>query len=129
MWVQILRNKYIQSKTLTQVTVRPNDSPFWKGLMRTKATFFHRTIFIIGNGNSTRFWEDTWLGEMPLATKYRSIYNIVQRKETYVAIILQSNPLNIQFRRSLVGDRWEPWLHLARRLMDAHLSDEPDSIN
>ena len=59
MWVQILRNKYLQSKTLAQVTVRPNDSPFWKGLMRTKATFFHRTKLIIGNGNLTRFWVDT----------------------------------------------------------------------
>ena len=28
-WAQILRNKYVQSKTLSQVTVRPTDSPFW----------------------------------------------------------------------------------------------------
>ena len=33
MWAQILRNKYLHSKTLAQVTVRPTDSPFWKGLM------------------------------------------------------------------------------------------------
>ena len=32
-WARILRNKYLQSKTLSQVTVRPTDSPFWKGLM------------------------------------------------------------------------------------------------
>ena len=32
-WAQILRAKYLQSKTLSQVTVRPTDSPFWKGLM------------------------------------------------------------------------------------------------
>ena len=67
MWVQILKNKYLQSKTLAQVTVRPNNSPFWKGLMRTKKPFFQRVKFNIGNGNATRFWEDTWLGEMPLA--------------------------------------------------------------
>ena len=36
MWAQILRNKYLHSKTLAHVTVRPNDSPFWKGLMRVK---------------------------------------------------------------------------------------------
>ena len=33
MWSQILRNKYLQSKSLAQVTIRRNDSPFWKGLM------------------------------------------------------------------------------------------------
>uniref|UniRef100_A0A453PKH5 Reverse transcriptase zinc-binding domain-containing protein n=1 Tax=Aegilops tauschii subsp. strangulata TaxID=200361 RepID=A0A453PKH5_AEGTS len=96
----------MQSKTLAQVTARPNDSPFWKGLMRTKDLFFRRTKFILGNGMTTRFWEDTWLGETPLATQYPSLYNIVQRKELYVGIVLQSTPLNIQFRRSLVGDRW-----------------------
>ena len=114
--------------TLTQVTVRLNDSPFWKGLMRTKAAFFHRTKFIIENGNSTRFWEGAWLGETPLATQYSSLYNIVQRKELML-LVLQSNPLNIQFRRSLVGGRWDAWLHLVRRLMDVHLSDEVDSIH
>uniref|UniRef100_A0A453IS93 Reverse transcriptase zinc-binding domain-containing protein n=1 Tax=Aegilops tauschii subsp. strangulata TaxID=200361 RepID=A0A453IS93_AEGTS len=61
MWSQILRNKYLHSKTLAQVTIRPNDSPFWKGLMRTKDLFFRRIKFVIGNGMSTRFWEDTWL--------------------------------------------------------------------
>ena len=72
--------------------------------MRTKATLFHKTKFIIGNDNLTRFWKDTWLGDTPLATQYPSLCNIVHRKEAYVATILQSNPLNIQFQRSLVGD-------------------------
>uniref|UniRef100_A0A8I6YB15 Reverse transcriptase domain-containing protein n=1 Tax=Hordeum vulgare subsp. vulgare TaxID=112509 RepID=A0A8I6YB15_HORVV len=67
MWVQILRNKYLQQKTLAQVTARPGDSLFWKGLMRSKTVFFNRTRFIIGNGESTRFWKDTLLGEEPLA--------------------------------------------------------------
>ena len=63
-WAQILRSKYLQSKTLSEATVRPTDSPFWKGLMRVKVAFFNRTKFIVGNGNTTRFWENTWLGEM-----------------------------------------------------------------
>jgi hypothetical protein len=97
--------------------------------MRMRAAFFHRTKFIIGNGNTTRFWEDTWLGETPLATQYPSLYNSVQHKDAYVTTILQSIPLNIQFRRSLVGERWDSWLHLVRRLMDVQLSDEPDMIH
>ena len=28
MWIQILRNKYLNSRTLAQATIRPNDSPF-----------------------------------------------------------------------------------------------------
>uniref|UniRef100_A0A452Z2C2 Reverse transcriptase zinc-binding domain-containing protein n=1 Tax=Aegilops tauschii subsp. strangulata TaxID=200361 RepID=A0A452Z2C2_AEGTS len=46
----------------------------------------------------------------------------------YVATVLQSIPLNIQFRRTLVGNRWEAWLHLVRRLMDVQLSQQPDQL-
>ena len=95
--------------------------------MRTKATFFQRVKFLVGNGNTTRFWEDTWLGETPLALQYPSSYSIVQRKEDYAAIVLNSTPLNIQFRRSLVGERWNAWLHMVRRL-EVHLSDQVDTI-
>ena len=41
--------------------------------------------------------------DTPLAVQYLSLYNIVQRKEDYVAIILNLVSLNIHFRRSLVG--------------------------
>jgi hypothetical protein len=33
-WQELLRNKYLHSKTLSQVSAQPFDSPFWKGLMR-----------------------------------------------------------------------------------------------
>ena len=54
-WAQILRSKYLQTKTLSQVTVRPTDSPFWKGLMKVKLSLFNRTKSIVGDGASTRF--------------------------------------------------------------------------
>src|SRR3989337_3230430 len=85
MWAQILRNKYLQTKTLSQVTVRPTDSPFWKGLMKVKQSMFNRTKFLIGDGTSTRFWEDTWLGEIPLSIQYPSLYRIAQRRDVVVA--------------------------------------------
>ena len=97
--------------------------------MRKKVMFFRRAKFFVGNGMTTRFWEDTWLGETPLALQYPSLYNIVQCKEDYVATVLNSVPLNIQFRRSLVGERWNAWLHLVRRLMDVQLSDQADTIS
>ncbi|EMS49590.1 U-box domain-containing protein 4 [Triticum urartu] len=127
-WAQILRNKYPHAKILAQVTVRPSDSPFWKGLMRVKQLFFNKTRFIVGNGANTRFWEDTWLGDNPLALQYPTLYNIVQRREAYVATVLQSTLLNISFRRMLVGNRWEAWLHLVRHFMDVQLSQQPDQL-
>uniref|UniRef100_A0A453NP52 Uncharacterized protein n=1 Tax=Aegilops tauschii subsp. strangulata TaxID=200361 RepID=A0A453NP52_AEGTS len=56
------------------------------------------------------------------------LYNIVQHKEDYVGAVFQTIPLNIQFRRALVGERWNAWLHLVRRLIDVQLSDLPGSM-
>ena len=89
-------------------------------------SFFRRVKFLVGNGMSIRFWEDTWLGETLLAVQYLTLYNIVQRKEDYVGTVFQMIPLNIQFRRALVGERWNAWMHLVRRLIDVQLSDHPD---
>src|SRR4051812_26739460 len=97
--------------------------------MRMKDLFFCRVKFLVGHGMSTRFWEDTWLGETPLAIQYPTLYNIVQRKEDYGGTVFQSIPLNIQFRRSLVGERWNSGMHLVRRLIDVQLSDQPDSLH
>jgi hypothetical protein len=33
-----LKEKYLSSKTLGQVEVKPGDSPFWQGLMEVKKT-------------------------------------------------------------------------------------------
>ena len=56
-WEELLRNKYLHTKPLSQVTAKPTDSSFWKGLMAVKDEFFSRGRFAIGNGLSTRFWK------------------------------------------------------------------------
>jgi hypothetical protein len=45
MWQQLLYNKYLKNKTLSQVEAKPNDSQFWKGLMHIKTKFFNRVFF------------------------------------------------------------------------------------
>jgi hypothetical protein len=59
--------------------MKPTDSPFWKGLMKVQDEFLSRGSFTMGNGEDTRFWEDTWLGNKSLAQQYPSLYNIVHR--------------------------------------------------
>jgi hypothetical protein len=113
-WQELLRNKYLHSKSLSEVTMKPTDSPFWKGLMKVKEAFFSRGSFDVGNGEDTRFWEDAWLGNKPLAVQYPYLYNIVQIKNVSISIVLNQNPLNIAFRRTLTGNRWNMWLHLVQ---------------
>ena len=126
-WQELLQNKYLQSKTLAQVEAQPTDSPFWKGLMRVKDDFFSRGSFVVGNGETTRFWEDTWLGNSPLMNQYPLLYNIVQNQHASVHDVLHNAPpLNIGFRRALVGNKWDMWSHLCLRLMQVTLNNVPD---
>jgi hypothetical protein len=66
----------------------------------------------VGSGVDTRFWEDISLREVSLAYQYAILYNIVQRKEVCFPSVLSQIPLNISFRRSLVGTKWVAWLYL-----------------
>jgi hypothetical protein len=58
-----------------------------------------------------------------LAEQYSSLFNIVQRKQVYVANILNQNLLNITFRCSLSDNLW---LQLVQHLMMVHLNNEKD---
>ena len=124
----MLHKKYLYSKMLAQVQPKATDSPFWKGIMGVKTEFFKHIRFSLGNGDGICFWEDTWLGQNPLSDQYPSLYNIVRHKNVLVANVLDSGQVNIQFRRSLVGDKWTDWLNLVERLMPISLTTEPDSL-
>jgi hypothetical protein len=43
-WQELLYNKYLRNKSLSQVTAKPTDSPFWKGLMGVKDDFSREDI-------------------------------------------------------------------------------------
>ena len=73
-------------------------------------------------GMNTRLWEDTWLGDNPLAEQYPSLYNIAHRTNVSVSEVMSTIQLNKGFRRALMGNKRERWLHLVQRLMDVHLS-------
>jgi hypothetical protein len=123
-WQELLQNKYFKEKTLSQVDAKPTDSPFffWKGLMNIKDDFFMRG----GDEQNTRFWEDAWLGNIPLCEQYPSLYRVVNRANVSVVHVMGVTPLNIGFRRALLDDRWDRWVHLVTRIMGVQLSDDND---
>ena len=97
--------------------------------MKVKEDFFSRGSFRVRNGETTRFWEDTWLGNTPLKDQYPLLYNIVQHQNVSIHDVFHNSaPLNIGFRRALVGNKWDMWSHLCVRLMDVTLTDEPDEF-
>ncbi|WVZ66203.1 hypothetical protein U9M48_015460, partial [Paspalum notatum var. saurae] len=79
-WQQLLRNKYLKNKTLSQVERKPGDSHFWSSLMGVKSQFLNLGSFILKN-----------------------------ETQATVAEVLSSSPLNVSFRRSLVGNKLRDW--------------------
>jgi hypothetical protein len=60
----------VKVKPLIMVEKKQDDSYFWKGLLKVKDTVYKFCRKKIGNGNRTSFWNDTWLGDSPLATQF-----------------------------------------------------------
>ena len=60
--------------------------------MRFKDIFFSRGTFKLGDGQNTRFWENTWLADTPLQSQYPPLYNIVQRKNVNDHNVHSSTP-------------------------------------
>jgi hypothetical protein len=124
----MLKKKYLKGRTLSQVQKKNGDSHFWSGLMEVKDLVLQRGRFRVQDGTQTRFWEDLWLGKDPLMLKYPNLYRIVRKKNVSVAEVLSTIPLNVSFRRALVGDNWDKWLSLVGNVMMVNLNDRKDSF-
>jgi hypothetical protein len=125
-WQTLLTNKYLSLKTLTQVTAKPNDSHFWRGLMRIKDEVLTKGSFIIKDGTKTRFWDDTWVGDKPLKDAYPSLYNIVRDSHATVSKVMSTSPLNISFRRALVDNKLLEWRKLVAQVSNVGLVEGSD---
>ncbi|WVZ49766.1 hypothetical protein U9M48_001095 [Paspalum notatum var. saurae] len=125
-WQQLLRKKYLKNKTIGEVFWKPGDSHFWSGLMKVKDQFMDLSTFQVHNGLQIRFWEDKWLENFTLKEQYPSLFNIARKKHSSVAHVLSTNPLNISFRRALVGDKLIKWNDLVARVAFVQLDGHHD---
>jgi hypothetical protein len=128
MWQQVLKRKYFNDKTLSQVEKRKGDSHSWSHLMEVKHLVLERGRFRVQDGTQTRFWEDLWIVNVPLRIKFPTLYNIVRKKNVSVAQVLSTTPLNVTFRRALVGDNWDKWLSLVGSVLAVNLNDRKDAF-
>jgi len=50
-----------------------------------------------------------------------NLYNIVHKKHATVAEVLSTSPLNISFRRALVGNKLKEWHNLVAHIVNVNL--------
>jgi hypothetical protein len=96
--------------------------------MEVKNLVIERGRFQVLDGSQTRFWEDLWLGKEPFSVKFPALYNLVKKKSVSVAQVLSTTPLNVSFRRALVGVNWDNWCKLVGSVLDVNLSNRRDTF-
>lgn len=68
LWKNVLRAKYDTGVfDFPNINTHKQGSNFWKGICNNWETFRSNLMWQIGNGETTRFWEDHWIfNEVPL---------------------------------------------------------------
>jgi len=125
-WQPLLRNKYLAIKTITQVEKKPWDSQFWSGLMKVKNDFLRWVSFKVHNGEQVRLWDDVWLGHTSFRERFPRLYNLVRRKHDTMQQVISSVPLNVSFRRNLIGRNLDDWQELVYLTSNVQITDSPD---
>jgi hypothetical protein len=96
--------------------------------MATKKHFFCLGTFSIKDGLEIRIWEDKWLGNTTLRKQYPALYSIVRHKSDTIAMVMESSPPNVIFRRDFSGQRLVTWNALLLRLGNVHLQTRHDEF-
>ena len=57
---------------------------FWKGVLKTRDIIKWGWKVKVKNGRNTRFWEDIWVGDIPLKLDFPSLYTICSDEDFIV---------------------------------------------
>ena len=68
------------------------------------------------------------MGSQALKIQYPNLFNIVWKKQATVADVLNSTPLNVSFRRTLVGNKLLEWQSIVARVAFINLNDGQDTF-
>ena len=59
-----------------QTLIHVHVSPFWRGVLTAITAFASNGEIEIGDGHSTRFWLDRWVGNDTLAMKFPNLFGL-----------------------------------------------------
>jgi hypothetical protein len=125
LWQQVIIGKYGDS-VLGRVEMGEDCKPWfssswWRdicsiGINLDRNWFSLGVAKNLGNGGSTRFWEDIWVGEVSLQQRFPQLFLISVQQDTTIASVWNSNEIpgwNLRWRRRLF--EWE--LNLLNELL------------
>jgi hypothetical protein len=126
-WLKFLKAKYRTSELFSS---NPTGcSPFWHIIHKVKEHFRLGVRFHPGKCSSISFWKDVWIGEVPLSTRFPSLY--AKSSDTYLKIsqAYSKEDWYILFQRSLDQGDLQAWMELCNLVEDIELEDVPTMIS
>lgn len=95
LWYTIKRHSLVGSllhalykrrhSTIQSSTPSPSNSFFWNNIIHNKEPFISSIKWKIGDGSSTRFWEDKWTGNNTLKSVFPHAYSLALSHEVPVS--------------------------------------------
>jgi hypothetical protein len=128
LWFRILKAKYIRNEGFLGSKIK-GSSQFWQELHKVKHLFKWGAIFKVENGKLCRFWQDSWIMEVPLKIAFADLYRFADNAECTVAECWVEDDWYIEFKRSLSSQEYVSWLDLKSILGEVSLSDRLATIS
>ena len=80
----------MKHQCISMLKKKQSNSPVWNDLLQVKDAYVHGRKMIVGNGNKTNLWKDTWCTELPLVAKFADLFNICNEQKCSVAQLAHS---------------------------------------
>jgi hypothetical protein len=76
LWQKIVKKKYKIIRGIAQLQKNPRNPSVWNDLPKVKSLYLSRRTVLVGNGQDTDFWGDSWCGAVPLKEKFTELFEI-----------------------------------------------------
>ena len=96
--------------------------------MEVKNLFLSCCRFEIGNGEKTRFWEDLWLSDSSLASKFPRLYAISNNHNITVGKVFKAGINSLSFRRNITDNKKVELAQLKMLCSSCVLTSEDDKL-
>ncbi|GJR11897.1 RNA-directed DNA polymerase, eukaryota [Tanacetum coccineum] len=123
-WVRVIKALHGEAGNLGCLT-KANFPSNWSNIIRSLSNLHNKGIDLlgvikkkVGNGESTRFWEDPWRGEVIFKDLYPRLYALETIKSISVANKMAQPLLSSSFRRTARGGTEQHQMGLLQKFLE-----------
>ncbi|KAL5698251.1 hypothetical protein ACHQM5_029316 [Ranunculus cassubicifolius] len=108
----------------------PIKKSLWRGILKCNAFFKHCTNVVTGNGASTSFWHNHWVGSDSLSKQFPNLFSCSRRPQMLVkdCFSAESNSWNLQLKRRLTDTEISEASQLMQMLESVNIGEQGDVL-